>query len=141
MTNDDGRKPEGAPERSSKARVGAPSGVEPCFRASKDLRRRRRTGFRDCKQVRRKRISRRVRAGRDVLLEDAPSPVGSPKRIGRMPPYGLSSYQSGRLIQDPTVRRRWLGGLRIVPLPVGALTAEGLQRRAHRPPSASPACE
>ena len=28
MTNDDGRKPEGAPERSSKARVGAPSGVE-----------------------------------------------------------------------------------------------------------------
>ena len=28
MTNDDGRKPEGAPERSSKARVGAPSGVD-----------------------------------------------------------------------------------------------------------------
>src|SRR4051812_19622020 len=28
MTNDDGRKPEGAPERSSKARVGGPSGVD-----------------------------------------------------------------------------------------------------------------
>src|ERR1700756_2175617 len=28
MTNDDGRKPEGAPERSSKAGVGAPSGVD-----------------------------------------------------------------------------------------------------------------
>jgi hypothetical protein len=28
MTNDDGRKPEGAPERSPKARVGAPSGVD-----------------------------------------------------------------------------------------------------------------
>jgi hypothetical protein len=28
MTNDDGRKPEGAPERSPKAGVGAPSGVE-----------------------------------------------------------------------------------------------------------------
>jgi hypothetical protein len=27
MTNDDGRKPEGAPERSPKAGVGAPSGV------------------------------------------------------------------------------------------------------------------
>src|SRR3979490_2665269 len=28
MTNDDGRKPEGAPERSPKAGVGAPSGVD-----------------------------------------------------------------------------------------------------------------
>jgi Transposase len=28
MTNDDGRKPEGAPERSAKAGVGAPSGVD-----------------------------------------------------------------------------------------------------------------
>src|SRR6476661_10263661 len=28
MTNDDGREPEGAPERSPKARVGAPSGVD-----------------------------------------------------------------------------------------------------------------
>ena len=28
MTNDDGRTPEGAPERSPKARVGAPSGVD-----------------------------------------------------------------------------------------------------------------
>src|SRR5436305_13011019 len=28
MTNDDGRKPEGAPERSLKAGVGAPSGVD-----------------------------------------------------------------------------------------------------------------
>ena len=28
MTNDDGRKPEGAPERSRKAGVGAPSGVD-----------------------------------------------------------------------------------------------------------------
>src|SRR6187399_1511622 len=28
MTNDDGRKPEGAPERSPKAGAGAPSGVE-----------------------------------------------------------------------------------------------------------------
>jgi hypothetical protein len=28
MTNDDGRKPEGAPERSSKAGAGAPSGVD-----------------------------------------------------------------------------------------------------------------
>ena len=28
MTNDDGRKPEGAPERSAKAGVGAPLGVE-----------------------------------------------------------------------------------------------------------------
>jgi hypothetical protein len=28
MTNDDGRKPEGAPERSPKAEVGAPSGID-----------------------------------------------------------------------------------------------------------------
>jgi hypothetical protein len=28
MTNDDGRKPEGAPERSPKAGVGSPSGVD-----------------------------------------------------------------------------------------------------------------
>ena len=28
MTNDDGRKPEGAPERSPKAGAGAPSGVD-----------------------------------------------------------------------------------------------------------------
>ena len=28
MTNDDGRKPEGAPERSPKADVGAPSGID-----------------------------------------------------------------------------------------------------------------
>jgi hypothetical protein len=28
MTNDEGRKPEGAPERSAKAGVGAPSGVD-----------------------------------------------------------------------------------------------------------------
>jgi hypothetical protein len=28
MTNDDGHKPEGAPERSPKAGVGAPSGVD-----------------------------------------------------------------------------------------------------------------
>src|ERR1035438_10537265 len=28
MTNDDGRKPEGAPERSPKAGVGAPSGID-----------------------------------------------------------------------------------------------------------------
>ena len=28
MTNDDGRKPEGAPERSAKAGAGAPSGVD-----------------------------------------------------------------------------------------------------------------
>ena len=28
MTNDDGRKPEGAPERSPKAGVGVPSGVD-----------------------------------------------------------------------------------------------------------------
>jgi hypothetical protein len=28
MTNDDGRKPEGAPERAPKADVGAPSGID-----------------------------------------------------------------------------------------------------------------
>jgi hypothetical protein len=28
MTNDDGRKPEGAPERSPKTSIGAPSGVD-----------------------------------------------------------------------------------------------------------------